>query len=265
LDTTSLRRGPLPVADAQSAKGSGLVNFNEQVWRVFRERGHPSTGEFLTVDPAGAQTGEPYAYAGGDPVNVTDRTGLCPTWEVLSPIVYADCIFATEAGHLWNSPGSGAPQGEPIICETAAQSTGDADGFTAVQVNDYFSETLAGAGTWQLPPQQLAQEIGVATSGAIDIIYIDEFGGPAGGWGALKSSNNLLLGAIGVTSGWTDWTMHITTADFYAGAAVLGLDEVVTHAASYGLSGVESYLLGKMLGLVLPSPNPTPTPTPTGH
>jgi len=35
----------------------------------------PVTGEFLTMDPQSAQTGEPYAYAGGDPVNESDPTG----------------------------------------------------------------------------------------------------------------------------------------------------------------------------------------------
>ncbi len=37
----------------------------------------PSTGQFLSVDPLVAITGEPYAYVGGDPVNLTDPLGLC--------------------------------------------------------------------------------------------------------------------------------------------------------------------------------------------
>lgn len=42
----------------------------------------PSTGQFLSVDPAVSQTGEPYAYAGGDPVDSTDPDGL---WQVGIP------------------------------------------------------------------------------------------------------------------------------------------------------------------------------------
>jgi RHS repeat-associated protein len=38
----------------------------------------PSTGQFLTRDPAVAVTGTPYAYAGDDPVNAVDPLGL--TW-----------------------------------------------------------------------------------------------------------------------------------------------------------------------------------------
>jgi RHS repeat-associated protein len=36
----------------------------------------PSTGEFTSVDPALAETGQPYAYAGDDPVNEGDPSGL---------------------------------------------------------------------------------------------------------------------------------------------------------------------------------------------
>jgi len=37
----------------------------------------PATGQFLTRDPIEARTGEPYAYAGNNPVNRTDPMGLC--------------------------------------------------------------------------------------------------------------------------------------------------------------------------------------------
>jgi RHS repeat-associated protein len=38
----------------------------------------PATGQFLSVDPALAETGQPYAYAGDDPVNEGDPSGLLP-------------------------------------------------------------------------------------------------------------------------------------------------------------------------------------------
>jgi RHS repeat-associated protein len=37
---------------------------------------NPATGQFLSVDPDVAATGQPYAYAGGDPVDNTDPAGL---------------------------------------------------------------------------------------------------------------------------------------------------------------------------------------------
>ena len=35
----------------------------------------PATGQFLNVDPMVDETGQPYAYAGDDPVNASDPTG----------------------------------------------------------------------------------------------------------------------------------------------------------------------------------------------
>jgi len=37
----------------------------------------PATGQFLTVDPINALTRAPYNYAGDNPINYMDRTGLC--------------------------------------------------------------------------------------------------------------------------------------------------------------------------------------------
>jgi RHS repeat-associated protein len=42
----------------------------------------PGTGQFLSVDAAVSQTGQPYAYAGGNPVNATDPNGL---WQFAIP------------------------------------------------------------------------------------------------------------------------------------------------------------------------------------
>ncbi len=39
----------------------------------------PGTGQFLAVDPLVDETGQPYAYTGGDPVNGTDPSGLDDT------------------------------------------------------------------------------------------------------------------------------------------------------------------------------------------
>jgi RHS repeat-associated protein len=37
----------------------------------------PSTGQFISVDPLVIQTAQPYAYTGGDPVNLSDPSGMC--------------------------------------------------------------------------------------------------------------------------------------------------------------------------------------------
>ena len=36
----------------------------------------PATDQFLSVDPDVAETGQPYAFTGDDPLNATDPLGL---------------------------------------------------------------------------------------------------------------------------------------------------------------------------------------------
>ena len=43
----------------------------------------PATGQFLSVDPLVAATEQPYSYAGNNPVNVTDPSGLCSAEDVV--------------------------------------------------------------------------------------------------------------------------------------------------------------------------------------
>ncbi len=49
--------------------GSGLIYLRARHY-------DPRTGQFLTVDPLGALTKDPYAYAGDDPLNYADPSGL---------------------------------------------------------------------------------------------------------------------------------------------------------------------------------------------
>jgi len=51
----------------------------------------PATGQFLSVGPDVSQTGEPYAYGGGDPVINADPMGL---W--ITPVPCADCAWDDE-------------------------------------------------------------------------------------------------------------------------------------------------------------------------
>jgi RHS repeat-associated protein len=55
----------------------------------------PATGQFLSVDPDVSQTGQPYAYAGDDPVNNTDPLGLRVGWWFI--LVTSQGPFASEA------------------------------------------------------------------------------------------------------------------------------------------------------------------------
>ena len=45
----------------------------------------PTTGQFTSVDPLDALTGQPYSYAAGNPVNRTDPSGLIP-WKTIAAV-----------------------------------------------------------------------------------------------------------------------------------------------------------------------------------
>jgi len=75
-------------ARAGSAQADGARQRGQQGCRNDSPRGlfggalvrryyDPSTGQFLSVDPAASMTGTPYAFTGGDPVNGNDPSGLC--------------------------------------------------------------------------------------------------------------------------------------------------------------------------------------------
>jgi RHS repeat-associated protein len=65
----------------------------------------PATDQFTSVDPDVAQTGEPYAYAGDDPVNGWDPSGLCDKntngslWEAWNPFSTDNPIYCAGIKH----------------------------------------------------------------------------------------------------------------------------------------------------------------------
>ena len=61
----------------------------------------PTTAEFTTIDPDVASTGQPYTYAGDDPVNEWDPDGLRPWWEnALLGVVGVAAVDAWDNGTI---------------------------------------------------------------------------------------------------------------------------------------------------------------------
>ena len=84
---------------------------------------HPSTGQFISVDPLVAQTRQPYAYTGGDPVNGVDPMGLADCgW---NPICYV---------------GSGIDKANNAVNSAASAATN----YLNNRANVFFCGTLGG-------------------------------------------------------------------------------------------------------------------------
>ena len=69
------RRGP-------SCRAQGMLLVRVSVHRYY----DPTTGQFVSVDPMVNQTGQPYAYTSGDPVNEIDPQGLFGWGSIVSVV-----------------------------------------------------------------------------------------------------------------------------------------------------------------------------------
>src|SRR6185437_16188047 len=76
---------------------TGLIYLRARVY-------DPATAQFLTTDPLTSQTHQPYAYAGDNPLSITDPTGMCGVGSVgevlesINPFSSENCAYqATKA------------------------------------------------------------------------------------------------------------------------------------------------------------------------
>jgi RHS repeat-associated protein len=104
--TTTGQTTPLGYGDGYTDPETGLVYLINRYY-------DPATAQFLNVDPLVGLTGQPYSYAGDDPVNETDPLGLWPGWH---DITGAASAVAGGAADAWNATGGKAVH----VIDTAA-------------------------------------------------------------------------------------------------------------------------------------------------
>ncbi len=76
---------PLGYDGQYTSSDTGLIYMRARVY-------DPSTAQFLSVDPLKAVSGEPYSYAGDNPLNYGDPTGLLFGIELPSPEEAAEAV-----------------------------------------------------------------------------------------------------------------------------------------------------------------------------
>jgi len=76
---------PLGYDGQYTSSDTGLIYMRARVY-------DPATAQFLSVDPLGAISGEPYSYAGDNPINETDPSGLLFGIGLPSPAEAAEAV-----------------------------------------------------------------------------------------------------------------------------------------------------------------------------
>ncbi len=76
---------PLGFDGQYTSSDTGLIYLRNRVY-------DPTTAQFLSADPLEAFTREPYSYAGDNPLNASDPTGLLFGFELPSPTEAAEAV-----------------------------------------------------------------------------------------------------------------------------------------------------------------------------
>jgi RHS repeat-associated protein len=85
----------------------------------------PTTAQFLTQDPLQVLTQEPYAYAGDNPINEADPTGLCSVADDLTGLCTlgntVSGAFNSVVNTIVNHPGQSAEAADGVGCVAGLQ------------------------------------------------------------------------------------------------------------------------------------------------
>jgi RHS repeat-associated protein len=131
---------PLGFDDQYTSTDTGLIYLRNRVY-------DPSTAQFLTVDPLVSRTLAPYSYAGDDPVNEQDRTGLEEETGY--------CIFPAGCVSIPGGNGGGS-HGVEVVKEIAEKNWHEFEGGAeriGEAVGSIWNEVTGQGGTGQpVPP-----------------------------------------------------------------------------------------------------------------
>ena len=114
----------MKVEDRVSDPETGLIYLRARYY-------DPSTAQFLTRDPLDAMTRSAYGYAGNDPLNQDDPSGLCFGWD------NSPCPGASTLRHVVNKTISVATGGHAdcVLGATCGKGATSASGTCIVGVN----------------------------------------------------------------------------------------------------------------------------------
>ncbi len=147
----------------------------------------PMLREFISVDPAVATTGTPYAYAGNDPMNWVDPSGLCwPSWA---------CGVEHFIGKHWRGIAQVAIASTAVVVSVASLGSlsGPSLALAAAAVGALSSQAGYYAGC-------IGTSSGCTVTGALTSTIVEGVSGGAGAGlgGQICNESSLCLSGVGV-------------------------------------------------------------------
>ena len=223
---------------------TGQYTDPESGYQYLRARYYdPLTGQFLTRDPAVATTMEPYAYAGNNPTNYTDPTGLYWGEGIVNKA-------KDTASGAWDATGGKVVSGVNDLCfeswQEAATCTAVVAGTVSLGVGGAAVLGVGGglAGT----AGTVASTAGYIGVGAQGLLTVDDCRRGVDGSCLINGAATLAGGiGLGLGSAAGNYGMigaHLRDADIYAGIAqALGVGGLTAGAVGYlfGFPGVASF------------------------
>jgi RHS repeat-associated protein len=174
--STGTATTPLGYDGQYTSSDTGLIYLRNRVY-------DPKTEQFLTRDPLAAISGEPYGYAGDNPVNYSDPTGLIfgipgtPSWEEVGEGIAGWGDTITFGGTKWVREQIGDENVD--TCSGAYQGGGVAGLVTGVLIpgeDDVVGAEVAEEGASNLGEQLTLEE---AEAGAGERIMEGRINDPA--------------------------------------------------------------------------------------
>lgn len=247
-------RNPLLYAGQYQDAESGLIYMRSRYY-------DPDTGQFLTVDPLVSQTGQPYSYAGDNPANGTDPSGMvaqaqCPQSSV--PF-WTDCYYSQQFNAL-----------APMIATLDEQRTA----LQAQVLTSQWNMTQAlGCGGW-VNPQSRADAVQTQTLisrlNSIVLAENNDINSANTDWqwnermGAVAQDTGVVLSLVASATCLAGPGLLVCTAVGLGATALSAIEDVANHCSlSYTLTdvgegvfstvsgGAGTLIKGEQAGLVL--------------
>jgi uncharacterized protein RhaS with RHS repeats len=169
----------------------------------------PATEQFLSVDPLVDETGTPYAFTDGDPVNGSDPSGDLTKWAVTRETVNGITLSV-------NANFASAVQTAARNADTPGMAVALLQGFYSVISRSSFPAALAPPGS-----QNEAETFG---SEVIQFIQTDTGAGALGAWVQFTDKQSVYYNR---NLAYYVWELHLETAGRLLNAASQILEEAM--------------------------------------